>query len=301
MTLDATALLTQDELLSALGMDRYNMSINMLAIYNGSSGATAATVSKTGNVLTLTVTGGANAGTETLTLTDADKDTMSELVTAIEALSKGWVVNRLCVAAMPSTDLNNVSVSCLAAANETILVGFNSLLIDETINAVSAFATKFCRRTFLSSVPLTEYHDATPDNYLKLDSFPIVAITSVDSWDWTLDASSDSLTNHDDYESNDDKGMLYNPNGWDNGRGTKAWKVVYTAGYTAATMPEDLKQGIKDLCSYIYFKRSKQGIKSERIGAYSVAYSEGSGAKISGITIPAEMINFLLPYRKLDA
>jgi len=53
--------------------------------------ATDATVKVTDSALVLATTGGATAGSDTLTLADADKDTLSELVTAINGLAKPWV------------------------------------------------------------------------------------------------------------------------------------------------------------------------------------------------------------------
>jgi hypothetical protein len=61
-----------------------------LEISNTSGDFEFATVAVTDDTMTLTVVGGANAGTETLTL--SDYDTMALLRTAILALSKGWAV-----------------------------------------------------------------------------------------------------------------------------------------------------------------------------------------------------------------
>ncbi len=72
--------------------------------------------------MTLTVTGGTSAGTDTIDLSNASYDTLSELVTAINALSDGWV------AEIYHADLNSIlsvelveakGLYCGARANTT--------------------------------------------------------------------------------------------------------------------------------------------------------------------------------------
>lgn len=66
----------------------------MTIIHDGSASATAASATVASNVLTLAITGGANAGSDTFDLTAAANDTVSELVTLINALAKGFTATR---------------------------------------------------------------------------------------------------------------------------------------------------------------------------------------------------------------
>lgn len=53
----------------------------------------------------------------------------------------------------------------------------------------------------------------------------------------------------------------------------KGYKVEYNAGY--ATIPADLEQACIDLVTHYYNTRTQKGIKSERIGDYSITYGDG--------------------------
>ncbi len=91
MALSATALTTLAKLKRFLGLGEESPSaqLDALTIYHDKSGGvTAATVQVTDTALVLVRTPG---GTSTLTFADADKDTLGELVTAINALALGWV------------------------------------------------------------------------------------------------------------------------------------------------------------------------------------------------------------------
>ena len=77
-----------------------------ISIYNDmSDSATAATVEVTATTMVLIVTGGTNAGTTTYTFSDAASNTVGELVTAINALDKGWVAELLDESARDSATL----------------------------------------------------------------------------------------------------------------------------------------------------------------------------------------------------
>lgn len=299
MSLDTNAIITVDELMGSMGVDRKALSINMISIYNSSTDATAATVVKSGNTLTLTVTGGVNADTTALDLTLAANDTIGELITVISALNKGWVVNRLCQSAQASTDLWNTSLSVLLVANEEILTGFDTLALEELINAVSTFAEGFCKRNFTSQ-SYTEYHNGHDKKRLRLNQFPVTAHTSVVHYAYDTEEVLSTLEEHTEYEMENDEGVIYRSGGWQ--KGFKNWRVIYTAGYTSTTMPEDLKYAVKEMSKWLYNNKDKAGVASERIGRYAISYSTGKGGKnsIMGLDIPLHIVNLLAPYKKWD-
>ena len=77
-TLDTFALLSVEDVKDHLGLTSEDLTENAFSIYHDTTqSATACTIAISGNVLTLIVTGGANAGTYTYTLTDAANDTLA--------------------------------------------------------------------------------------------------------------------------------------------------------------------------------------------------------------------------------
>ncbi|MBA4406974.1 hypothetical protein C0389_06845 [bacterium] len=298
MTLKTNALISVEEMISSMGLLRNDIAQNFIEIYNSSSDATSATVTITSATINLVVVGGANAHNTTITLTGASYDTISELVTAIEALAKGWIVNRLCASGQTSTYLFATSVSCLLVANKQTLQGFNGLLLEECINSASNQIENYCHRKFVSAV-YTEYYDGTSTIYLKLDNYPVTTLTSVEIWDYATQAVLQTLTNHQDYELMEDEGMIYQSSGF--ARGKKNYKIVYTAGYSTATMPEDLKNACKELGKMEYFKRDKQGVAAERIGQYSINYvNDGSLSSQGGLQLPTNIVLLLAPFMRYD-
>ena len=114
--------------------------------HDESASATAATVEVTATTLELVITGGANAGTDSLSLTTGANDTLGELVDVINALSKGWVAS-LSGGGSPdalSDDLVIVAaVSAFALAEQQTLnirdVALMELVIDEASGTIERF------------------------------------------------------------------------------------------------------------------------------------------------------------------
>lgn len=69
-------------------------------------------------------------------------------------------------------------------------------------------------------------------------------------------------------------------------KGFRNLEVVYTAGYTASTMPKDLSLACKAIVSVFWEKRSSTGIKREKIGKYEVEFTEAAKvAEAGGIPV----------------
>jgi len=75
------------------------------------SDSTACTFTLSGDSFSITITGGANAGTDTFDISDSDYDTVSELVAAINALGKNITArqNYLCPDDRACSDIEEVS------------------------------------------------------------------------------------------------------------------------------------------------------------------------------------------------
>lgn len=104
---------------------------NAIDIYHDQSvSATAATVEVTDTTVVLIITGGGNAGTDTLTLADAANDTITELVGVINALAKGWVATALYLGDADTGDLVITAATSAFAtsARQTLQIVSNRML-----------------------------------------------------------------------------------------------------------------------------------------------------------------------------
>lgn len=110
-----------------------------MSIYHDKSdSATAATVEVTATTMVLIVTDGANAGTTTYTFSDAASNTVGELVTAINALDKGWVAELLDESARDSATLE------VLAATDVFGLPKKRILVDsiEGLNGLTNFTAE---------------------------------------------------------------------------------------------------------------------------------------------------------------
>lgn len=303
MTLKSNAILTVDELLTAMDKSRADFLAGFMSIYNSSADATGATITISGTTLTLVVTGGANAGTSTINLAHADYDTLGELVTAINALAKGWVANRLGASANVSADLESIgATSCLLVANKVPILGYSTSLLEYLINSATDFIEKYTRRSILQGAR-TEYYDIEPgQKVINLMNYPVKDSASilVYAWDYMTATALVTYAVNTDYALDLDRGSIYLAGGWPVGK--QAVKVVYTAGWASADIPWDLKSACVNLCSLAYYRRNKPGIASESYGNYSVTFDLGDGAggpeMQNGIAVPAVVMAMLKPYRR---
>jgi len=88
------------------------------------------------------------------------------------------------------------------------------------------------------------------------------------------------------------EGGLYRSSGWPSG--TKNIPVSYTAGWTTANMPDDLKQAVAQFISYFYNKQQQDttGVKSFSLGHLRIEYAiatESGGTS----SIPIEVLDVL--------
>lgn len=301
----SSQLITVDEFLQSSGMNYSSVQESFFRAYNPSSGATSATIGKVGNILTLIVVGGANAHSSTFDLTNAAYDTLAELIAAIKALNKGWIINQISVGDQLTADLYDFgTASVLTAATEYTALGFNRAMITAMIEASSDFVERYCKRKFLTPASaITEYYHGDGGQYLQLENYPIVSITSLKLWEYELNAASYTFTEHTEFEQIPESGRIYMAGGFS--RGLKNHQVVYKYGYSVADMPEDLKAAVKMLTKQQYQLKDKAGIASETIGRYSVSYGgastgSGAGAFFMGSAVDPQVLSLLAPYRRLD-
>jgi len=178
VSLDTYALTTVAKTKKFLGIANSDLTINAFTIYNSSNDATAATVEVTTTAIILIVTAGDNAGTTTLTFSNASYDTISELVIAINALDKGWVCNlSTAIGNEDSGDLVVIEATgCLLVANTQDLELVDNYKIETLINQATDAIEKYCDRNLASRDYTLERYDGMGETELYLPNYPITDV-----------------------------------------------------------------------------------------------------------------------------
>lgn len=105
----------------------------------------------------------------------------------------------------------------------------------------------------------------------------------------------------DDFEVNENNGMVYCSSGFPSGFNNIY--VTYTAGYSEASMPEDLKYAVKLGTKQQFDRRDQEmwGVDSYTVGDITIKYSSGAASsKDTGtVPMPREAIEILARYRKI--
>lgn len=150
---------------------------------NSPTGATAATCEVTATGLSLVITGGASAGTDTLAF--ATYTTLTTLIAAINALVKPagtftWKAGLVYYGASPSSYLPMTgAIACLGSANQirvqTATTYETDLLADKATDLIERWANrKFVGRTYDRRV-----YDGNGRNRFLLDQYPVTRVGRV--------------------------------------------------------------------------------------------------------------------------
>ncbi len=150
-----------------------------LTVYSSAGDASAATVEVTASVITLIITGGADAGTTTITLGNASSDTLSEVVSTINSAG-GWTSTLSGNGSADSSDLTiTASTACLGISNIVTLTYVDNYLINCLIGYATAtieneIGTHVVSRTYTDQI---YNEDRNLDIYL--DNAPITAVSRI--------------------------------------------------------------------------------------------------------------------------
>lgn len=115
--------------------------------------------------------------------------------------------------------------------------------VNQTINRISTLFESWCHRQFMSAT-YTEYFDGgggganSGGSWLFPNVSPIISVTSIfedDDWVWGVDDEIDSV----EYRVADGNSIFYDGIFTN---GPQSVRLIYVAGYTSDTIPEDLKQ-----------------------------------------------------------
>lgn len=179
-------LVAKSKLMMRIGDDDEAFQADAIAIYHDEgASASAATVQIESGSLILVITGGTNAGTETFDLDGTAYDTLTELVTAINALAKGWVATLLAKSdAMSDLLLRKAAASAFGQTNEQTLAIENNELLELLItNVFSGLESVLCR-AILSTEYTEELHaPATYSLILKQPEITSVSMLALDTDD----------------------------------------------------------------------------------------------------------------------
>lgn len=181
MAIDAYALATVALLRDQLGLADDQPTAEAFSIYHDAgTSSTAATVTITDTTLSLTITGGANAGTDSFTLANASYDTMAELTAAITALAKGWQVILLCPSATVSTLLIPRASTSVWGQSATIRPTYTDAAhLENIINRASAKVETYLDRKILTR-SYYEWHNIQSDHpTINLRNYPVTAVARV--------------------------------------------------------------------------------------------------------------------------
>lgn len=171
------ALTTLDRVKNYIG--RSEIIENGLSVYCSATDASAATVAINGSTMTLTITGGANAGTVNIDLTDENTDTLSELVSYIDNLD-GWNAELLNMGEIDSTSLIGTGeISCLGISNLKRLKVENTYLLTKLIDEASAMIKNEVGRDIEATTYTKELYSGDGSNWLWLNNYPIISVERV--------------------------------------------------------------------------------------------------------------------------
>ncbi|KAA3609386.1 MAG: hypothetical protein DWQ01_08620 [Planctomycetota bacterium] len=152
---------------------------------------------------------------------------------------------------------------------------------DDFLNAVipqaEAAAARFCRRDSFESGNFTELFDGRGMNEVWLRNTPILSVSSVhDDIENNFDSNTELAAS--DFAFSADGQLWLKPSaelgsrflrrGWF-ANGTNNVRVVYDGGYTAQTVPHDLRLALMELIGFVRGKAGTEAFSSINVGSYA--------------------------------
>lgn len=180
------------------------------------------------------------------------------------------------------TTVNCITRVPQAAANVDIL--------DEIIEEAEGIAGGYCHRT-LASTSYTEYHNPSyGQTEVCLRNYPVTGTTTV--YTAANTTSPTTLTADTDYTIDTDRGII-SLLGGTYPDGPRNLKVTYTAGYSTATLPANLRRALYQLVGWLLETAGTVGAQTESMDGYSVTPEK----IINGV--PESIAAMLDEYRKV--
>lgn len=148
-------------------------------------------------------------------------------------------------------------------------------LLKQIINTAVDFCESYCQRRFIETAHTSEYHSGDCSNALILKNSPISSSPAVVLEEATNPLASDSgfrTIASRDYFVDPDAGMI--ETNFALQKGIRNYRVTYTAGWTLANVPNDLKLACWELVSKVFNIRKVGGISRQTLGDMSVDFEK---------------------------
>jgi hypothetical protein len=167
--------------------------------------------------------------------------------------------------------------------------GIPSGLLTDAIEQAEALAGDYCHRVF-ATASFTEYHDVLAGmESIGLRNPPVSSVVLTDNARGTAPTTVLAAN----YYAETDTGivtLLYGAS-----PGTSNLKVVYTGGYSAATLPAGLKRALLQLVGWLIDSRGDAGSSSSSMDGMSITREGMVG------NVPASIASQLNPYVRRGA
>lgn len=194
-----------------------------------------------------------------------------------------------------------IAVVDLTTVKEALEIsgGTYDAILNGMINRASGIIERYTGRGWVSAAR-TEVYQGNDTYKITLRAWPVSAITSV-SYASNSDFSNPTwqALNARDYTlqsvAASDAGILFLNSGFP--RGVNNFQVVYTGGYTLATMPYPIQEAAIQIVNFLFRNRkATPGMRSETLGKYSYT-REPAGDR--GIVAGAGVKDILDLYRTI--
>jgi len=149
-------------------------------------------------------------------------------------------------------------------------------LVEALCDRSSQILETLCNRKFMNcdstgEIEITEVHSGNGSQYIFLDMYPIISVTSVKE-DADRDFGDDTTADVSTYFIDSAAGMIVSDSYF--GRGNGNIQVKYSGGYTQSTIRKDLVQVTLEIAALLYKGKDQIGISSK-------SFSDGSAAFFS--------------------
>jgi len=138
------------------------------------------------------------------------------------------------------------------------------VLLSSLITMTSKRFESYCGRVWdnNSGNDITEYFDGGGKSFVIVKRIPVASVTSLHD-DTARAYGADTLINTTEYVIYNDDGLIELDDGGYFADGRKNVKVVYKGGYTATTIPEDLKLACIMEAAKTFEMRKRLGVESQ--------------------------------------
>jgi hypothetical protein len=206
-------------------------------------------------------------------------------VTALTKLAIGTIdVMQVCNTNAYTSASVSVSSTGITVTKDDVS---NSTVLFATYTTVATVATAI---TALSNGWSASSLSSVYNNYKSTELVDIMGLSCIDN-NWIYLSVPDKP--EDDFEVYSDRGQIYYP--WKFPFGSRNVFVNYVAGYSALTMPDDLKLAVKIICKYFY-----QKIKENTFNVSSFTISDVTMAFGTSRDVPIEARGILERYKRVN-